>query len=63
MENDVKFMPENLGSTKHEMMHEQVKKHGAGHKHHSQDFMKEAAGHEYEQDKVRKMCGGGMYKK
>jgi hypothetical protein len=35
---------------------------GGGHVHHSEHFKKHAAGHEYEQDKVRKMCGGGMSK-
>jgi hypothetical protein len=43
----------------HKMMHDQVKQHAAGHKHHSQDFMKHAAGHQYEQEKVEAMCKGG----
>ena len=62
MKNDMQTMPENLGSTKHDMFHEQVKQHGAGHKHHKDEFMKHSAGHMYEQDKVRAMCGGGMAK-
>lgn len=47
---------------KHEMFHEQIKKHGAGHQHHSAFFMQHSAGHQNEQDKVKAMCGGGMAK-
>ena len=44
----------------HKMQHEHVKQHSAGgHDHHSKHFMPHSAGHEFEQDKVRKMCGGG----
>ena len=48
-------------SHKHDIEH--VKKHGAGHVHHSEHYGKHAAGHMLEQDKVVKLCGGGMYKK
>ena len=50
-------------STAHAMMHEDLKKHGAGHAHHSDFFAKHAAGSQYEQDKVKAMCGGGWSKK
>jgi hypothetical protein len=46
----------------HKMLHEDVKKHGAGHVHHSDHFMKHSAGHQYEQDKVKALCGGGYAK-
>jgi hypothetical protein len=56
----MKIMPEK--TTEPRMMHEQVQQHGAGHKHHKDEFMKHSAGHTYEQDKVRAMCYGGMAK-
>ena len=46
-------------SPDHKMMHEDVKKHAAGHAHHKEMFMPHSAGHQYEQDKVKAMCGGG----
>jgi hypothetical protein len=49
-------------SHQHDKHH--VMKHAAGgHEHHSAHFGKHAAGHMLEQDKVVKLCGGGMYKK
>lgn len=49
--------------TDHQMFHEQVKQHGAGHVHHSAMFKPHAAGMQYEQEKVAAMCGGGKVKK
>jgi hypothetical protein len=34
-----------------------------GHVHHSAHYGKHAAGHELNMNAVKKMCGGGMYKK
>jgi hypothetical protein len=47
----------------HKMHHEHVKQHATGFAHHSEMFKPHAAGMQYEQEKVRKMCGGGMAKK
>jgi hypothetical protein len=44
----------------HKMHHEHVKQHSGGFAHHNEMFKKHGAGHMYEQDKVQKMCGGGM---
>jgi hypothetical protein len=47
----------------HKMMKDIIKEHSAGgHMHHSEHYKDHSAGHMLEQDKVAKMCKGGMSK-